>query len=53
MKEVIVFAQMNDMPASKAAQHFGVPVNSVYHACYRMGVRLKAVRVNKVNKEIA
>lgn len=51
MKEVILFAQLNNMSAKPAAQHFGVPVNSVYHACYRMGIRLKAVRVNKVNKE--
>lgn len=53
MKEVIMFAQMNNLPANTAAKHFGVPVNSVYHACYRMGIRLKAVRVAKIKKEIA
>jgi|Laugrefabdmm15dn_1035133.scaffolds.fasta_scaffold83379_2 hypothetical protein len=47
MKQVVLFAQMNNMPASNVAKHFNVPVNSVYHACYRMGVRLKAVRINK------
>jgi hypothetical protein len=53
LKQVVMFAQMNSMPARTAAKHFGVPVNSVYHACYRMGVRLKAVRVMKANKEVA
>lgn len=50
IKDVVLFAQMNEMPAPTAAAHFDVPVNSVYCACRRMGVRLKAVRTRKDSK---
>jgi len=50
MKEVVLFAQMNEMGAPAAARHFSVPVNSVYCTCRRMGVRLKAVYARKDSK---
>ena len=40
MKEVVIFAQMNGMPAKTASRHFNVNVNSLYWAARRMGVTL-------------
>jgi hypothetical protein len=47
IKDVVLYAKMNNMGAPAVAKHFSVPVNSVYRACHRMGVRLKAVYVRK------
>lgn len=40
IKEVVLFASVNQMPAKTAARHFSVSANSVYHAARRMGVSL-------------
>ena len=53
MSEIVLFAKMNDMAARPVAERFGVSVNSVYRASYRMGVRLKAVRSNTPKTEVA
>jgi hypothetical protein len=50
IKDIVLFAKMNDISAPAAAKHFSVPVNSVYRACDRMGVRLKAVYTRKNSK---
>jgi hypothetical protein len=41
IKEVVIFASVNHMPAKVAARHFCVSPNSVYWAARRMGVSLK------------
>jgi hypothetical protein len=40
IKEVVLFASVNQMPAKVAARHFSVSPNSVYWAARRMGVSL-------------
>lgn len=41
IKEVVLFAKVNQMPARAAARHFSVPINSVYWAARRMGIKLE------------
>ena len=40
IKEVVLFASVNQMSAKVASRHFSVPANSIYHAARRMGVSL-------------
>ncbi len=47
IREVVLFARVNDMTAPNVARRFKVPVNSVYGVARRMGVRLKPVRAEK------
>ena len=44
IKDVVVFAQVNNMSAPAVARHFKVCRNSIYHAARRMGVRLASVQ---------
>jgi hypothetical protein len=52
IKEVVLYAQVNHLPAKMASRHFSVPVNSIYWAARRMGIKLKVVRpARKVTDE--
>ncbi len=47
IREVVLFARVNDMTAPTVARRFQVPVNSVYGVARRMGVRLRSVKTEK------
>lgn len=40
IKEVVIYAKVNQMSAKVASRHFNVCKNSIYHAARRMGVSL-------------
>jgi hypothetical protein len=47
IKEVVLFASVNQMPVKAVARHFSVNPNSVYWAARRMGVVLKSAKADK------